>query len=79
MYRGNGVYKNTELIKKIRDQFSEAVIRSSFIVGFPGEQESDFEELALFVNKNEIESPSHAQYLMCQDMDNKMVASIQFF
>lgn len=55
MYRGNGVYKNSELIKKIRDQFSDAVIRSSFIVGFPGEQESDYEELAAFVSENKIE------------------------
>ncbi len=55
MYRGNGVYKNSELIKKIRDQFSDSVIRSSFIVGFPGEQESDFEELASFVEETKIE------------------------
>lgn len=55
MYRGNGVYKNSELIKKIRDQFDDAVIRSSFIVGFPGEQESDFKELTAFVNENKIE------------------------
>jgi len=55
MYRGNGVYKNSELIKKIRDQFSDSVIRSSFIVGFPGEQETDFEELASFVEETKIE------------------------
>ncbi len=55
MYRGNGVYNNSELIRKIRDQFSDPVIRSSFIVGFPGEEENDFEELVSFVEENRIE------------------------
>ncbi|MCK4888517.1 MAG: 30S ribosomal protein S12 methylthiotransferase RimO, partial [Candidatus Aminicenantes bacterium] len=55
MYRGNGVYKNSELIRKIRDQFGDSVIRSSFIVGFPGEQEGDFEELVSFVEETKIE------------------------
>ncbi len=55
MNRGNGVYKNSELIKKIRGSFGHAVIRSSFIVGFPGEQESDFEELESFIYENRLE------------------------
>jgi len=55
MYRGNGIYNNAELIKKIRDTFNNAVIRSSFIVGFPGETKSDFEELKYFIEENKIE------------------------
>jgi len=55
MYRGNGIYKNSELITKIRSRFNKSVIRSSFIVGFPGETNSDFEELRDFIRENKIE------------------------
>jgi ribosomal protein S12 methylthiotransferase len=39
------------LIDRIRDRFPEAVLRSAFIVGFPGETESDAELLADFLPK----------------------------
>jgi len=55
MYRGNGIYRNSDLIKRIRNQFSNAVIRSSFIVGFPGETVGDFEELRAFIKGHRIE------------------------
>ncbi len=55
MYRGKGIYKNSELIDKIRSRFEKAVIRSSFIVGFPGETQSDFEELRSFTEDQKIE------------------------
>jgi len=55
MVRGKGIYNNAELIRKIRDRFDDAVIRSSFIVGFPGETVSDFEELKSFVEAQKIE------------------------
>ncbi len=55
MRRGAGFYKNTDLIKKIRSEVKNAVIRSSFIVGFPGETEDDFNELREFVSEMEIE------------------------
>ena len=55
MYRGKGIYKNSELITKIRKRYDNAVIRSSFIVGFPGETVSDFEELKTFVKEQRIE------------------------
>ena len=44
MNRGGGLEKNAQLIKKIRSKFKDAVIRSSFIVGFPGETEADFRQ-----------------------------------
>ena len=40
-----------ELIKKIREQIPDAILRTSLIVGFPGETEEDFEELYKFVEK----------------------------
>ena len=40
-----------ELIKKIRTQIPDAILRTSLIVGFPGETEEDFEELYNFIKK----------------------------
>ncbi|MWA04477.1 30S ribosomal protein S12 methylthiotransferase RimO [Actinomadura sp. LD22] len=39
-----------ELLDQIRAQAPEAGVRSNFIVGFPGETEDDFEELAEFLS-----------------------------
>ena len=41
----------TELISKIRKQLPDAVIRTSLIVGFPGETDEEFEELRKFVEE----------------------------
>lgn len=38
-----------KLIKKIRNQIPEAILRTSLIVGFPGETEEDFNKLYEFV------------------------------
>lgn len=37
------------LISKLRKEIPEMIIRTTFIVGFPGETDSDFEELCTFV------------------------------
>jgi ribosomal protein S12 methylthiotransferase len=55
MNRGGSRQKNMELIEKIRKKYNDAVIRSTFIVGFPGETEGDFQELMEFAKKSEIE------------------------
>ena len=39
------------LIKKIRKQIPEVILRTSLIVGFPGETEDDFKELQEFVKR----------------------------
>lgn len=44
-----------ELINKIRKEIPDAVIRTSLIVGFPGETEEDFENLCDFVREMEID------------------------
>lgn len=41
----------TERLAKIRSEIPEAVIRTQFIVGFPGETEADFQELLEFVEE----------------------------
>ena len=43
------------VIKKLREEIPDIVIRTTFIVGFPGESESDFEELCEFVKESRFE------------------------
>ncbi|MBE3551217.1 MAG: 30S ribosomal protein S12 methylthiotransferase RimO [Brockia lithotrophica] len=43
------------IVRRIREIFPDAALRSSFIVGFPGETEEDFAALLEFVRRAEIE------------------------
>ncbi|MGA7271386.1 MAG: 30S ribosomal protein S12 methylthiotransferase RimO [Acidimicrobiia bacterium] len=49
MKRPGGVESYMRLIDRIRRQAPDAALRSSFIVGFPGEEDADVEELADFL------------------------------
>ena len=44
-----------EVVAKLRREIPNIVIRTTFIVGFPGETEEDFEELCGFVNEQRFE------------------------
>ncbi len=55
MRRGNTKKQAIELIQKIRAWIPEVVIRTSFIVGFPGETEAEFEELLEFMREMKFE------------------------
>ncbi len=44
-----------ELIAKLRERIPDVVIRTTFILGFPGEGEDEFENLASFVNEIEFD------------------------
>ena len=44
-----------DVIKKLRAEIPDIVIRTTFIVGFPGETEKDFEELCEFVKATRFE------------------------
>ena len=44
-----------EVIAKLRREIPDIVIRTTFIVGFPGESEADFEELCEFVKETKFE------------------------
>ena len=44
-----------ELIAKLRERIPGIVLRTTFITGFPGETEEQFEELARFVNEIKFE------------------------
>jgi ribosomal protein S12 methylthiotransferase len=44
-----------EVLDKLRREIPDIVIRTTFIVGFPGETEKDFEELAEFMKEQRFE------------------------
>lgn len=49
MKRGGTRESLERLIKRVRDAVPEIAIRTTFIVGYPGETEEDFEELMTFI------------------------------
>lgn len=49
------VNKSRESIAHIRDAMPDAVLRTTFIVGFPGETDTEFEELLDFVEEQRFE------------------------
>ncbi len=55
MRRPGGQEKTLERIRKWREICPDLAIRSTFIVGFPGETEEDFEELLAFVDEAKME------------------------
>ncbi len=55
MKRSGSMESKLQLIDAIRNRFPNAVIRSTFIVGFPGETEEEFAELLEFAKKAKIE------------------------
>ena len=59
-HKGNGTTDNPneyikKLIKKIRKEIPNVILRTSLIVGFPGEDKNDFESLYNFVEETKFE------------------------
>ena len=55
MRRGKSGSAVREAVKKLRDAIPALTLRTSLIVGFPGETEADFEELLAFVEETQFE------------------------
>ena len=55
MRRGNTSEKTIDLIDKFRARVPDMAIRTTFIVGYPGETEESFEELKEFVKNTKFE------------------------
>jgi len=55
MKRGGGADLFLRSIEKMRKTIPDVIVRSSFIVGFPGETEAEFEELCEFVRHAELD------------------------
>lgn len=51
MNRKSNAESINELIKKLRDKIPDVVIRTTVMVGFPGETQEDFDKLCEFVEK----------------------------
>jgi ribosomal protein S12 methylthiotransferase len=55
MRRGKAGSAVRETVKRLRDEIPGVTLRTSLIVGFPGETAADFEELLNFVEETEFE------------------------
>lgn len=66
MKRATTRRKTLDLLDKLRRRIPGVGLRSSFIVGFPGESEADFEELLAFVEETRFD---HATAFMYSDED----------
>ena len=55
MNRHGGSQLIREVVERLRHEIPEIVIRTTFIVGFPGETEQDFDELCEFINEQRFE------------------------
>ena len=55
MRRWGNYQKFTEIIQRIRSLNSKAAFRTNFIIGYPGETESDHDALLRFVEENRID------------------------
>jgi ribosomal protein S12 methylthiotransferase len=62
MRRPGQVEKTLERIKSWREQVPNLTIRSTFIVGFPGETEEDFQELLDFLTEAQLDRVGCFQY-----------------
>ena len=56
MKRGGTRESLEKLIRRVREKVPNITIRTTFIVGFPGETEEDFEELMTFVRNCEFDN-----------------------
>ena len=55
MNRHSTAEETREVIRKLRERMPDIAIRTTFIVGFPGEGDDKFETLAEFINEEEFE------------------------
>lgn len=71
-----------EVISKLRTEIPDVVIRTTFIVGFPGEGDEEFEDLAVFVNEIEFDrlgcfTYSPQEGTPAYDMENQVEEEIK--
>jgi ribosomal protein S12 methylthiotransferase len=69
MHRGIDSLSTYKLLEKIRKKLPEAAIRSSFIVGYPGETQSEFNELISFIKNIEFDRVGVFTYSHEEDTD----------
>jgi len=62
MNRRSTKNKIYELFKKLKENIPEIVLRTTFILGFPNEQESDFNEILEFLKEFKLENVGFFKY-----------------
>jgi len=77
MKRGGSADRFLQIIEKARKIVPDLVLRTSFIVGFPGETDADFEELCAFIHAARIDwlgvfSYSDEEGAQAFDLDQKV-------
>ena len=81
MKRSGTREKYLEVIKKIKDNIPNAILRTTLIVGFPGESEEDFMDLKDFVSQIQFDhlgvfAFSDEEDTLAYEMDNKVDETI---
>ncbi len=67
MGRRGSSKENGELIKKLRKRIPGIILRTSFIVGFPGEDEDDFTKLYEFIKQYKVDRVGVFEYSKEED------------
>lgn len=83
MKRGTTHEKTTDLIKKFRETIPEMAIRTTLIVGYPGETEAQFEELKNWVEEMRFErlgvfEYSHEENTGAYVLEDDVPADVKF-
>jgi len=82
MNRRSTKEKIVELFSKLRSQIPNIVIRTTFILGFPGESNDDFNEIIEFIQTSNLQNVGFFKYsreegTRSYDFDNQIVESIK--
>lgn len=82
MRRGHNAQQTRELLRKMREKVPGIVLRTSLIIGYPGETKKDFEELKLFIREFQFErlgvfTYSHEENTHAFDLKDNVSASVK--
>lgn len=82
MKRGTTQEKTTKLLKKFREAMPEMAIRTTLIVGYPGETQADFEALKSFVQEMRFDrlgcfTYSHEENTTAYDLEDDVPEEIK--
>lgn len=82
MKRGTTQEKTTKLLKKFREKLPDVAIRTTLIVGYPGETQEDFELLKEFVTKMRFErlgcfTYSHEENTSAYDLEDNIPEEVK--
>ena len=70
MRRGITSRQTRELLSQLREEIPELVLRTTFIIGYPGETEKDFQELCDFVEEYKFEKMGTFTYSLEENTES---------